>query len=217
MNLRTSLLVRGAIADDCLARDERRPRIGGRLGQGTANVVKIMPIAVDHMPAGGAVARGNILARRQVHRTVYGNTVIVPQHIQVPKLQMPGQTDCFMVDSFHEATIACDHPSLMINQLIAKNRVQMPFGNRHADRHRHALPQRSGCSLDTFKLEIFRVPSTWASQLAEISNIIHCRPRIAGQVERRISEHRAMTGRKHETVTIGPFRISWVKFQKIGI
>ena len=102
---------------------------------------------------------------------------------------MPCQPNRLMIDSLHQATIASNNPSAVINQRIAKNGVQMPLGNRHTNRSCKPLPQWAGCRFYAFKLKILRMPCAWAVQLAKIANVVDGRPRITTQMERCISEH----------------------------
>ena len=105
---------------------------------------------------------------------------------------MPGQANRFMVDPFHQAAVTGDDPGLVIHQIIVEHRVEMAFRNRHADGGGKALSQRAGRRFDAFQLEIFRMAGTWRAELAEILDILERGPRVAGQVEQRIDQHRAM-------------------------
>ena len=129
---------------------------------------------------------------------------------------MPAETDRLVVDPFHQAAVTGNHPGLVINEIIAEGRVQMPFGNRHADSGRKALPQRPGRRLDAFQLEIFRMPGTGRTELPKILDVLHRRTRISGQVEQGIDQHRTMTGRQDEPVAISPFRCFRVIFQIVA-
>ena len=120
---------------------------------------------------------------------------------------MAGKPDRLVVDAFHQAAVAGDHEGAVIDQLVAIDRVQMPLGDRHADRHRQALPERAGGGFDPGQLEILRVAGARAAELAEVADVLHRRPRVAGQVEQGVDQHRAVAGRQHEAVAVGPVRI----------
>jgi len=64
MGGRRALLGRGTEANDRLAGDQRRPWIGFRFAQRLADIVKIMTIAGNNVPARGPIARRNIFTRR---------------------------------------------------------------------------------------------------------------------------------------------------------
>ena len=82
--------------------------------------------------------------------------VVVPQHDQAAELQMPGKADRLVVDAFHQAAVAGDHLGAVVDQIVAVDGVEVALGDRHADRHRQALPQRPGGRLDPGEHEILR-------------------------------------------------------------
>jgi len=129
---------------------------------------------------------------------------------------MPGQTDRFVVDPFHQAAITGDNPCLVIDQLIAEVCVQMPLCKRHTYRSSEPLAQRAGRRLNAFQLEIFRMPGARRTELTERPDVFHRRALIAGQMEQRIDQHRTMTGRQHEPVAICPFRGLGIIFQIVA-
>ena len=163
-----------------------------------------MAVAIDDMPASGGMARADVLAGRQIGRAIDGDAVVIPQNVQLTELEMPGKAYRLVVDAFHQAAVAGDHPGPVADQFVAKFGVQMPLGHRHADRHCEALAQRTGGALDTRQFEILRVTGARAVQLAEVANVLDRRTRIARQVQQRIDQHRSVSGRKHETIAIGP-------------
>ena len=84
--------------------------------------------------------------------------------ISRPSFRLPGEPDRLVVDAFHQVAVAGDDEGAVIDQLVAIDRVQVPLGDRHADRHRHALPQRAGRDLDAGKLEILGMAGASASR-----------------------------------------------------
>jgi hypothetical protein len=48
---------------------------------------------------------------------------------------MPSQTNGFMVNALHQAPVASHNPSAVIDQIIAKARIQVPFRDCHTDGH----------------------------------------------------------------------------------
>ena len=127
---------------------------------------------------------------------------------------MPGEPDRLMVDPLHQAAVAGNHKRLVVDQLVAIDGVEMPLGNRHADRHRQTLPKRPGGCLDPRQLEILGMAGARAVQFPEILDVIHRRPRIAGEIKRGVDQHRTMSRRQHEAITIGPVRIGRVVFER---
>ena len=75
------------------------------------------------MPAGRPITRGDIFAGRQIGIAVNGDAVIVPKHDEIAKPKMPGKPDGLVVNAFHQAAIARDDPSAVINKIIAINGI----------------------------------------------------------------------------------------------
>jgi hypothetical protein len=61
---------------------------------------------------------------------------------------MPGEPDRLVVDALHQVAVAGDDEGAVVDQIVAVDGVQMPLGDRHADRHRQALAERPGRDLD---------------------------------------------------------------------
>ena len=53
-----------------------------------------------------------------------------------------------------------------------------------------------------------------AAELAEALQLIDAHAGISGQVEQRIEQHRAMAGREHEAVAVGPLRARRIEFEE---
>ena len=156
------------------------------------------------MPARGRVARQHVLAARQVDRAVDGDLVVVPQHDQPAQIQVPGKADRLMVDAFHQAAVARDHPGAVIDQIVAELGIQVPFRDRHADRGGQAGPERPGGRLDARQLEILRMAGARAVKLAEAGDVLDRRAGIAGQVQQAVDQHRSMARRQDEAIPVGP-------------
>ena len=52
-----------------------------------------------------------------------------------------------------------------------------------------------------------------AAELAEVADVVDRRPRVAGQVEQRVDQHRPMARRQHEAVAVGPFGVGRIELQ----
>src|SRR3546814_17135909 len=81
-----------------------------------------------HMPARRTVARRNVLAGGKARRTVDGDALVVPQDVQASQLQVAGEADRLMVDAFHQAAVAGDHPGAMIDQVVPDHLVRSEEG-----------------------------------------------------------------------------------------
>ena len=207
MHRRRALLVGCALADQRLAGDQRGARIDP--GRGDRGGDGFLVVAVDgaDMPAAGSEA-GQLVGRgRQVGAPVDGDAVVVPEHDQPAQLLVPGEVDRLVADAFHQAAVAGDDIGVMVHQVVAEAGVHHPLGQRHADRGRDALTQRAGCGLDPLGMAVFRVPGGAAAHLAEGAQLVEPHVVIAEQVVDRVDQHRAMAGRHHEAVAVGPVRL----------
>src|SRR5215471_7461518 len=72
---------------------------------------------------------------------------------------------------------------------------------------------------------VFRMPRSFAVELAEAPNVVECDRRLpqrfvvgihglnAGEMKRRPEQHRGMTVREYEAIAIGPDRVLRIKFE----
>ena len=104
----------------------------------------------------------------------------------------------------------------MIDEIVAKTGVQMALCHCHADSCGDTLAKRPGCCLNAFGHEILRVAGCAGADLAEIANIIAANTVIACEVQERVDQHRAVTCRKDEAITIGPIRVGRIMLQEFG-
>src|SRR5579872_111848 len=128
---------------------------------------------------------------------------------------MPRERDRFVADALHQIAVAGDDIYLVLDKLVAEARVEMPLCQRHADGIADALAERSGGGLDSRQIAMLGMAGARAADLAEIFDLIQRRSGIAGEIEQRIQQHRAMPGRQHETVAVGPLGIGGIEFQEL--
>ena len=126
---------------------------------------------------------------------------------------MPGKADGFLADALHQAAVAGDYPSAVIDKIVTENGIQVALGHRHADRHCQPLPQRPGGGFNAGKLEIFGVAGAGTAELAKVPDVFDRRASIAGQVKQRIQQHRAMAGGQDEAIAIGPIGPAGIELQ----
>ena len=86
------------------------------------------------------------------------------------------------------------------------------LGQRHADRVGDALAERAGRGLDARRDADLGVARRLAVQLAEVAQLAH-RQVVAGQVQQRVQQHRAVAVAQHEAVAVGPLRVGRVVAQ----
>ena len=93
---------------------------------------------------------------------------------------------------------------------------EVALGKRHADRVGDALAERAGGGLDAGRMAEFRMPRRDRSELAEALELIDGHRFVAGQMQQRVDQHRAVSGRQHEAVTVRPRRIGGIEFEELG-
>ena len=127
---------------------------------------------------------------------------------------MPGERDGFLADAFHQVAVGGEHVSLVIDHVGAELGGEMPLGDRHADRVGEPLPERAGGGLDAGRMAVFGMAGGDRAELAEALDLVERHRRIAGEIEQRVDQHRAVAGREHEAVAVGPGRIGRIEFQE---
>ena len=128
---------------------------------------------------------------------------------------MPGQRDRFLRDALHQVAVGNQHIGVMVDDLLAEFGGEHLLGQRHADRGGDALAERAGGGLDALGVEILRMSRGQRSQLAEMLDLVERHVGIAGEIQQRIEQHRAMAGREHEAVAVRPVRLGGVEFQEL--
>ncbi len=127
---------------------------------------------------------------------------------------MASEGDRFMADALHQAAVARHAIGEMADDLLAIAAVEQPLGERHADGIAQTLPERAGRCLDARRMAIFRVPGCARPELAEVLELLDVHLGIAGQIEQRIEQHRAVARREHEPVAVRPFGMRGIELQE---
>ena len=178
--------------------------------------VRIVAVDVEGVPAGRLDARDLVGRVRQGDRTVDRDRVVVPEDDQLVELEVAGQRDGFLADAFHQAAVAADHISVVVDEVVAELRVHDALGQRHADRVGDTLAERAGGGLDTAGETVFGMAGGLGAELAEALDLVDGHVLVAGQVEARVEQHRTVAGGQHETVAVRPFRVLRIVFQIAG-
>ncbi len=126
---------------------------------------------------------------------------------------MPGKRDGLLADAFHQVAVGGEHIGAVIDH-VAEFSCEMPFGNRHADRVADALAERAGGGLDARGDEILRMSRRDRTDLAEALDLLDGHRLRADQMQQRVDQHRAVTGREHEAVAVRPFQVGGIEFQE---
>ena len=126
---------------------------------------------------------------------------------------MACKRDRLLADAFHQAAVTGQHIGVVVHERVAELRIHDALGERHADGVGKALAERPGRGLDALCEAVFRVAGGLGAKLPEALDLLDRHVLVAGQIEQRIEQHRAVAGRKHETVAVWPFRIGRVVAQ----
>ena len=89
-------------------------------------------------------------------------------------------------------------------------------GEREADRIGETLAERAGGRLDAGREAVFGVAGRARAQLAEVLQLIQRHVGVAGEMQKRIEQHRAVAGRQDEAVAVGPVRLRGVELHELG-
>ncbi len=204
MRGRGALLCRGAVPDDGLAGDQRR-LVGhlARLADGARDGFLIEAVDSLHVPAGRSEALLMVLGGAERGRAVDRDAVVVEQHDQAAEAEMAGQRGRFLADPFHQAAVAHD------------DIPEQALGEGEAHGVAQALAERPRGRLDARGVAVFRMAGGAAAELTEMLQLVERHVGVAGEVEQRIEEHRAVAGRQDEAVAVGPVRIARIELQEL--
>ena len=212
-----TLLVRRAHADGGLAADQGR-LVGRGLGgeQGFFDGIGVMAVdGRNDVPAVGLETLRNVFGEPAFDVAVDGDAVVVPEGDQLAQAEGAGQRAGFVRHAFHQAAVAEENESVVIDDFVTRL-VELGgeylFGQREADRVGDALAERAGGRFDARGVAVFRVARRPGVQLAEVLDVVD-RDVVAGQVQQRVDQHRAVAVRQHEAVAVGPFRIGRIVTQ----
>ncbi len=128
---------------------------------------------------------------------------------------MSGESDGFLADAFHQVAVGGEHVGVVIDDVAAEFRRHVAFRQRHTDCGGNALTERTGSGLDAWRDEVFRMARGQRTELTEILDLLDGHRRIAGEIQQRVEQHRAVTGGEHEAVAVRPCRIAGVEFQEL--
>ena len=129
---------------------------------------------------------------------------------------MPGERDRLLADTLHEIAVGGERVGMMVHELRPERGGKVAFGDRHADRVTEALAERAGRRLHPRRHEILGMAGRQRAKLAEALDLLDRHLLVAEEMEQRVDQHRAVAGRKHETVAVGPGGIGGIELQEPG-
>ena len=212
-----------ALRDHRLAADEAGT-VGHGPGLHNRAVDRFDVVAVDgrdDVPSVGLEAPGRVVAEPCVDVRLVGvdrDPVVVVEHDQLAQAERSGKRAGLVRDALHQAAVPGKHVGVVIDDVEARP-VELgrkhPFRDRHADGVGQSLSERSGGGLHPGRAAVFRMAGRHGVQLAEAPQLVH-RQLVAGEVQQRVEQHRAVAVGEHEAVAVGPFRIGGIVAQMAG-
>ena len=214
-------LARRSLADHGLAADQRGLAVGprglrARGAQGGVDGGGVVPVHLgDHVPAIGFKALRRVVGEPALDVAVDADAVVVVQRDQLGQAQRAGQRAGLVADAFHQAAVAHEDVGVVVDHGVAVTvelgRQQL-LGQRHAHRVGQALAERASGGLHAGRDADLGVARRLAVQLAEALQLVHGQV-VAGQVQQRVQQHRAVAVGEHEAVAVGPSRVGGVVLQ----
>ncbi len=209
-------LGRRAKSDRGLAGDQRRLARRARLLERAGDRLRIMSVDAGRRPAGRLEPLHLVDRVGQRQRAVDGDAVVVEQHHELVQLEVSGQRDRLLADAFHQVAVGREHIGVVVDDVLAELRGKVRFGNRHADRVGKALAERPGGGLDPRGHVALGMARGERAGLPEALDLRHGHLRIAEEMQHGIEQHRAVPGREHEPVAVGPGGVVRVEFHRLG-
>ena len=213
---RGALPRRRAEADDGAARHQRRPVGLDGARERRADRRRIVAVARLDVPAGGGEARQLVVRHGKIGRPVDRHPVVVEQHRELVQAEMSGERDRLVAHAFHETAVAGDGPGAVVDEVVAVARGREALGERHADGVADSLAEGAGGRLDPRGEVVLRVAGGAAAEAAKAPQLAHVHVGVAGQMQDRVEQHRAVAGRKTQPVAVGPLGRRGVELQKLA-
>ena len=204
----------GALAHDGMADDERRT-LGLALGgdQRLADLIDVMPVDRQHVPAPRLVLHGHVLGHHLVDLRRELNVVRIVVHHEVRQAQMAGDAAHALRNLLLDGAVRNIGIGL-VRHPLAETGGHEAFRNGGSQRHGVALSQRSRRILHAAHHVHLRVPRRHAAPLAQRLQIFG--RIVPGQRERRIEHRRHVARIEEETVAVGIRHIIGVVTQELG-
>ena len=129
---------------------------------------------------------------------------------------MAGKRDGLLADALHQAAVAGQHIGLVVDETVAELGIEVALGDGETHRVGDALAERARCRLDAGGMAEFGVARGLGAHLAEVLDLVERHVSVAGEMQQRIEQHRAVAGRQDEAVTVRPVRVGGVELEELG-
>ena len=187
---------------------------GDGLGQGGANLVRVVAVDGGHAPAPGLIFLGGILVRDGAGVRGELDIVGIVEHDQVAQAEEPGDAARSLRDLFLHAPVRNEGKGL-VRHPFAEAGAEEPFGNGGAHRAGVALAQRPGGVLHPAADIQFGVAGRGAAPLAEVLQLIE--RVVSAQRQHRVEHRRHVARIQEEPVPHVPGRVRGIVAQEFGV
>eukprot|EP00659_Diplonema_papillatum_P022586 gene22587-biopygen22916 len=171
----------------------------------------------DHLPVVGFETLRRVVGEPAFDFAVDGDAVVIVEGNQLAKAQGTGQGGDFVGNAFHHAAITEEHVGVVVDNVVVRAvelRSQHFFSQGKTHGVGQALAQWTGGGLNARGVAVFRVARGAAVDLAEVFQVVDGDV-VAGQVQQRVDQHRAVAVGQDEPVTVGERRVARVVFQVV--
>ena len=168
-----------------------------------------------HVPAVGAVARGGVLAQRDVGVVLDRDLVVVVEDDQVAQLLHGRQRRGFGGDALLDVAVGGDHVDEVVERAGSRCgvRIEQPAlvarCHRHAHRRGQTLAERAGGDLNALGVPELRVSRRLGSPRAQRLDVGQFQTEPA-QVELDVQRQAAVPARQHEPVAAQPVGVAGI-------
>ncbi len=160
------------------------------------------------MPSIGLEPRLLVVGTGEINGAVNGDAIVVPQHDQSPEAQMSGERGGLVADAFHQAAVTHDRVCVVIDE-ARKLGGEHALGQCHTHGGCESLAQRPRRHFDPGRVPDLRMSGRAGSDLPERAQLVHGQV-VAEHVQQRVLQRTSVPGGEHETVAVGPRRLTGV-------
>ena len=202
------LLVRRSGRDVGADDDQARPvgHVAGRRHRRLQRVEREVLVEVLDVPAVGLVARADVLGEGELRVALDRDVVVVVEADQLAEPEVAGERGGLGGDPLLHVAVGGDEVGEVADRHVAvavEARGQHPLAQREADGRGDALPERARGRLDAGDVAVFGVSGAGRAELPEALDLVE-RDVVAGEVQRRVQEHRRVAAGEDEAVAPRP-------------
>src|SRR5918997_803667 len=204
------LLVRRA-RRDVGADDDQARAVGDVAGAdhgGLEGVEVEVLVEVLDVPAVGLVARAHVLGEGEIRVALDRDVVVVVEADELAETEVAGERGGLAGDALLHVAVRGDEVGEVADGGVVgpvEAGREHALAEREADRGGDPLAERAGRRLDARDVAVLRVAGTRRAELAELLDLVE-RDVVAGEVERRVEQHRRVAAGEDEAVAPRPVR-----------